>query len=266
MEKPVKVTREGKVLVIVLDRPKVNAIDAETSRQLGEAFVMLRDDPELMVGVVTGGGEKIFSAGWDLKAVDKGEMQTSNWWEDDYGPGGFAGLTELWDLNKPVIAALNGIAIGGGVELALGCDLIVAAEHVTFSLPEMPLGLIPDAGAIQRMPRRIPYNKAMEMLLLGERMPAAEAANYGLVNKVVPADEVMNTAMAWANKLSEAAPMALQAIKEVLRAIDGDSIQQSFQTMRNSDLPMYRAVLESDDASEGVSAFVEKRDAKFKGK
>ena len=211
MEKPVKVTREGKVLVIVLDRPKVNAIDAETSRQLGEAFVMLRDDPELMVGVITGGGEKIFSAGWDLKAVDKGEMQTSNWWEDDYGPGGFAGLTELWDLNKPVIAALNGIAIGGGVELALGCDLIVAAEHASFSLPEMPLGLIPDAGAIQRMPRRIPYNKAMEMLLLGERMPASEAANYGLVNKVVPADEVMSTAMTWANKLAEAAPMALQA-------------------------------------------------------
>jgi len=265
MDTPVKVTREGKVLVVVLDRPKVNAIDTETSKQLGEAFVMLRDDPDLMVGVVTGGGDRIFSAGWDLKAVDKGEMQTSNWWEDDYGPGGFAGLTELWDLNKPVIGALNGIAIGGGVELALGCDLIIAAEHVTFSLPEMPLGLIPDAGAIQRMPRRIPYNKAMEMLLLGERMSAEEAAGYGLVNKVVAADELMETAMAWANKLSEAAPMALQAIKETLRAIDGHSIQQSFQTLRNSDLPLYRAVLSSDDAGEGVSAFVNKRDAKFKG-
>jgi len=265
MDTPVKVTREGKVLVVVLDRPKVNAIDTETSKQLGEAFVMLRDDPELMVGVVTGGGDRIFSAGWDLKAVDKGEMQTSNWWEDDYGPGGFAGLTELWDLNKPVIGALNGIAIGGGVELALGCDLLIAAEHVTFSLPEMPLGLVPDAGALQRMPKRIPYNKAMEMLLLGERMSAEEAASYGLVNKIVAADELMNTAMAWANKLSEAAPMALQAIKEVLRAIDGDSIKQSFQTIRNSDLPMYRAVLSSDDADEGVNAFIEKRDAKFKG-
>jgi crotonobetainyl-CoA hydratase len=265
MQEPVKVTREGRVLVVVLDRPKANAIDLETSRRLGEAFVMLRDDPDLSVGVVTGGGEKIFSAGWDLKAVESGEMATDNWWEDDYGPGGFAGLTELWDLNKPVIAAINGIVIGGGFELALACDLMIAAEHVTFSLPELPLGMVPDAGAIQRLHRRLPYNKAMEMYLLGQRMSAQDAASYGLVNKVVPKEELMETAMAWANQLSEVAPLALQSVKELLRAIEDDTIQNAFDTMRTADLPNYRQMLKSEDVHEGVSAFVEKRDAKFKG-
>lgn len=265
MHEAVKVTREGRVLVVVLDRPKANAIDLETSRRLGEAFVTLRDDPELSVGVVTGAGEKIFSAGWDLKAVEQGEMATEKWWEDDYGPGGFAGLTELWDLNKPVIAAINGIVIGGGFELALGCDLMIAAEHVTFSLPELPLGMVPDAGAIQRLHRRLPYNKAMEMYLLGERMSAQDAAAFGLVNKVVPKEQLMETAMAWANQLSEVAPLALQSVKELLRAIEGDTIQEAFNTMRTADLPNYRAMLKSEDVQEGVSAFVEKRDAKFKG-
>ncbi|MCZ6655249.1 MAG: enoyl-CoA hydratase-related protein [Planctomycetota bacterium] len=266
MENQVRVTREGKVLVVVLDRPKANAIDIETSKQLGEAFVTLRDDPDLSVGIITGGGEKIFCAGWDLKALNAGEMQTDNWWEDDYGPGGFAGLTELWDLNKPVIAALNGLVIGGGFELALSCDLLIAAEHVEFALPELPLGLIPDAGAVQRLPRRLPYNKAMEMYLLGQRMSATEAAGYGLVNKVVPADKLMETAMAWATQLAGVAPLALQSIKEVLRAIEGDTIQDAFQTMRTADLPAYRKLLASADAEEGVSAFVEKRDAKFEGR
>ena len=265
MHETVQVTREGRVLVVVLDRPKANAIELETSRKLGEAFVTLRDDPDLSVGIVTGAGEKIFSAGWDLKAVESGEMATDNWWEDDYGPGGFAGLTELWDLNKPVIAALNGIVIGGGFELALACDLLVAAEHVTFSLPELPLGMVPDAGAIQRLHRRLPYNKAMEMYLLGQRLSAQDAAAYGLVNKVVPKDELMKTAMSWANQLSEVAPLALQSVKELLRAIEGDTIQNAFETMRSADLPNYRQMLKSDDVTEGVSAFVEKRGAKFKG-
>jgi crotonobetainyl-CoA hydratase len=265
VDEEVKVSREGRILLITLDRPKANAIDIPTSQKLGEAFITLRDDPDLSVAVITGGGEKIFSAGWDLKALNQGDMSTNNWWEDDYGPGGFAGITELWDLNKPVIAALNGLVIGGGFELAMACDLLIASDHVEFALPELPLGLVPDAGAIQRLTRRLPYNKAMEMYLLGQRMTAAEAASYGLVNKVVPRDELMTTAMAWAKQLTEVAPIALQTVKELLRAIEGDTIQQAFQTIRTSDLPNYRRMLQSDDAEEGVAAFVEKRDANFKG-
>ena len=134
---------------------------------------------------------------------------------------GFAGITEIWDLNKPVIAALNGLTIGGGFEIALACDLIIAAEHVEFALPELPLGIIPDAGAMQRLPRRLPYNIALEMLYLGRRMSAAEAAGYGLVNKVVPAGQLMDSAREWAQQLAKVAPLALQSIKEVLRATDG---------------------------------------------
>jgi crotonobetainyl-CoA hydratase len=266
MSEYVHVSRNGGILEVVIDKPKANAIDMKVSQALGEAFVMLRDDPELAVGLITGAGERIFCAGWDLKAVESGEMSIDNWWEDDYGPGGFAGLTELWDLNKPVIAALNGITLGGGVEIMLACDLIIAADHVEIGLPEMPLGIVPDAGAVQRLPRRLPYNKAMEMLLLGERMGAVEAASYGLVNAVVPLDQLMPTARAWAEKLAGVAPLALQSIKELFRAIEGDTVQQAFNTMRTADLPIYRQLLGSDDAQEGISAFVEKRPADFKGK
>ena len=263
----VKVERRGRVLEVTIDRPKVNAINLETSRLLGEAFVMLRDDPELSVGIITGAGDKIFSAGWDLKSLDKGDTQLDEWWNDeDASLGGFAGLTEMWNLNKPVIAALNGLCIGGGMELALACDLIVAADHVEFATPELPLGIIPDAGAVQRLPRRIPYNVAMEMMLLGRRMPAAEAANHGLVNAVVLAGELMNTARGWADQISKVAPLALQSIKEVLRAIEGDTIEQAFQTMRTGELPVYRQMLKSSDAQEGISAFVDKRKADFQGR
>jgi crotonobetainyl-CoA hydratase len=260
----VLVERRGGVLEVTINRPPVNAIDLATSRALSAAFEQLRDDAGLRVGIITGGGDKVFSAGWDLKAVSSGELQLNRWWETDYGMGGFAGLTEFWSLNKPVIAALNGKTIGGGFEIALSCDLLIAAEHVQFRLPELPLGLVPDAGAVQRLPRRLPRNIAMEMLYLGRWLSAAEAAHYGLVNAVVPGSQLMMLAREWAEKIAAAAPLAVQAMKEVTTGIEGLSPEKAYEVMRGGTFAAYERMLGSRDAEEGVKAFVDKRAADFK--
>lgn len=266
MSEAVHVERRGAVLEVTLDRPGVNAIDRATSIALGEAFCELRDDPGLRAGIVTGAGERAFSAGWDLKAAAAGEdEEVGLWWQSDYGAGSFAGLTELWDLNKPVIAAINGLAIGGGLELAIACDLLVCADDAYFALPEVPLGIVPDSGGLQRVPKRLPYNIAMEMLLLGRRMEASEAMHYGMVNAVVPRAELLPTARAWADTIAAGAPLAVQAIKEILRETEAMSVRETFTWLRQAELENFPRVLQSADAKEGVAAFAEKRKANFRG-
>lgn len=254
MSDEVKTEIRGRVIEITLDRPKANAIDAATSKKMGAAFQRLAEDDALSVAIVTGAGERFFSAGWDLKAAADGEAPDA-----DQGVGGFAGLTEYWALKKPVIAAVNGLALGGGFELALSADLIVAAEHAECALPEPTIGLVGDSGGVIRLPRRLPRAVAMEMLLTGRRARAEELARWGLVSRVVPGAELMTVARALADQVAACAPLSLQATKEILAATEGAGEQEAFRLMRESDLPIYRRVYASDDATEGMTALSEKR-------
>lgn len=256
---PVRTEVDGEILVITLDRPKANAIDAATSRVMYDAFARLRDDPALRVGILTGGGERFFSAGWDLKAADAGEPTDADW-----GPGGFAGLTEFFDIAKPVIAAVNGLAIGGGFELALAADMVIAAEHAEFGLPEATLGLVADSGGMLRLPVRMPRAVGRELLLTGRRMGAAEALRWGVVNEVVPGAELLDAATRLARRVCACAPLSVAATLEVLRESEGQSVRQGFATMR-SGLPHYSRVGTSADSVEGPRAFVEGRPPRWQG-
>jgi crotonobetainyl-CoA hydratase len=247
----------GAVLEVTIDRPPANAIDAATSRELGEAFATLRDDPNLRAGIVTGAGDRFFSAGWDLKAAAAGD-------DEDFGSGGFAGLTELFDLDVPVIAAVNGLAVGGGFELALACDLIVAVPDAELFVPEVNLGFVPDAGGVVRLPRRLPRAVALELLLTGRRMGADEALRHGLVNRVVERDDLMSTAREFADRIAAAAPLATRAVKAVVRAAEGLGAEEAYAAMRAT--PAYRSMLASEDAGEGPRAFADGRPPVWRGR
>ena len=268
MSDEVRVEIYDRIVEITIDRPPANAINTRVSNSIYAALSTLQDDDELRVGIITGAGDRIFSAGWDLKeiaAIDNNEDAVASAFES---PGGFAGISEFWGLKKPVIAAVNGIAVGGGFEIALACDLIVATEEVEFFLPEMQRGFLPDVGAIQILPRRIPYNVAMELLYTGRRMGAEEARGWGLVCEVCARDSLLQRARDLAREIARGAPLALQALKEVVPAIYNLPIPAAFAATKpgNNALPIYQKMLMSEDFMEGPRAFAEKREPRWKGR
>lgn len=255
-----KITRNGQILEITLDRPKANAIDAASSREMGRLFTDFRDDPDLSVAILTGSGDKFFSAGWDLKAVAAGEEYFG-----DFGEGGFGGFAELKSLLKPVICAVNGMAVGAGFEMLLRADFVIAAEHAIFMLPEVRIGVAPDIASIL-LPKLLPRQKAFEILMTGRQYSARELASYGLVNEVVPAEQLMVQARAFAQDLLRAAPLSLAAVKEAVQMTENLNFEASCVALRSKSWPAFMRMIVSEDSKEGAKAFVEKRQPKWKGK
>ena len=260
MNDVVRTRRQGAVFEVTLDRPKANAIDLATSRIMGATFKAFRDDPHLRVAIVTGGGDRFFSAGWDLKAAAEGDAV-----DGDYGVGGFGGMQELPDLNKPLIAAVNGMAVGGGFELALSCDLILASISARFALPEIHAGTIADAATI-KLPRRMPYHVAMDLLLTGRWMDASEAQRWGIVNEVLEPGNLLNRARELAHTLADGPPLVFAAIKEVAREAESMRFQEALNRVTKRQFPTVDRLYDSEDLNEGSRAFAEKRDPAWKGR
>jgi enoyl-CoA hydratase/carnithine racemase len=251
-----KVNREDKLTLITINRPEVyNALHSPAHFEFEKVFDDFRDDPDQWIAIITGAGDKAFSAGNDLKYQASGGDRKRS-------PNGFAGLTSRFDLDKPVIAAVNGFAMGGGFEIALACDLIIASENAIFALPEPRVGLTAGAGGMHRLPRMIPAKQAMGMILTGRRVPAKEGLSLGFVNEVVPQADVVNAAKRWAGQILECSPMSVRASKQSLyRGLDEDSLEAAIAT----EYPARKALNESADFIEGPKAFAEKRPPKWSG-
>ncbi len=250
--------KRGRLFILTINRPEVmNALHRPAHLQLEAAMDEFAADPELWVAIVTGSGERAFCAGNDLKYQAQGGDRTRT-------PHGFAAITARFDLNKPVIAAVNGIAMGGGFEIALACDIIVAAENALFALPEPRVGLAAMAGGLLRLPRQIGMKQAMGMILTGRHVPAREGLALGFVNEVVPQGQAIDAAIGWAEKILALSPMSIRASKEVVRRGLEMTIAEAYDAQR--EFPAARAMLGSEDFVEGPRAFAEKRKPNWKGR
>lgn len=255
----IQVERDGPITTFILNRPEVmNALHSSAHFELHEAFDAFAADPDQWVGIVTGAGDRAFSAGNDLKhQASGGEMKSP--------PSGFAGLTSRFDLTKPLIAAVNGVAMGGGFEIALACDIIIASETATFALPEPRVGLAALAGGLHRLPRAIGVKRAMAMILTARRISAAEGKELGFVAEVTAPQDLLRTAREWATQVCELSPMSVRASKEaVYRGLDEASLEAAIRGQNR--YPAVAALFTSEDFKEGPLAFAQKRPPQWKGR
>jgi crotonobetainyl-CoA hydratase len=252
----IKVEENGPVLEITFDHPPAHAFDQQACRDLDAAFGRLCDTPHLRVGIVTATGDRIFSAGWDLKAVAAGDRG------EDFGPNGFMGLKR--QFTKPVIAAVNGLAVGGGFEFSLHAHMVICATHAEFGLPELQRGFLPEAGGLWRVFRRLPRSIAHELLLTGRRLTAEEGLRLGFVNRIVPREELLEAARSMAMQVASSAPLAVEALLEIARESEMVPDAQAFALFQ-AGLPAHKRMRNSNDYYEGPRAFAEKRPPRWTG-